>query len=144
MSKSLVEANKISCGEIQENNNNKASKPCVEHKENLPKQSIDDISKRLDNIEKKLANLSEMMERHYAAMQPIEKMLLRLETLYNNLVCLDNKILSQEASLNSMVQKHVKISEYPQDLSKTSKDIYDLIKLLLMNSIVEQTKNIKK
>lgn len=62
----------------------------------------------------------------------------------NNLVFLDSKILSQEVSLNSILQKHVKISEYTQDLSKTSKDIYDLLKLLLMNSIVEQTKDIKK
>jgi len=138
MHKFLAEVSKIS------NDNNKTSKPCVEHKENLAKQPIDDISKRLDNIERSLANLLETMERHYVAMQPIEKMLLRLETLYNNLVCLDSKILSQEASLNSMVQKHVKISEYAQELSKTSKDIYDLVKLLLMNSIVEQTKDIKK
>lgn len=43
-----------------------------------------------------------------------------------------------------MVQKYVKISEYTQDLSKTSKEIYDLMKLLLMNSIIEQTKDIKK
>lgn len=85
-----------------------------------------------------------MVEHHFVAMQPIEKMLLRLETLYNNLVCLDSKVISQEAYLNSMVQKHVKISKYTQELSKTSKDIYDLVKLLLMNSIVEQTKDIKK
>ena len=110
----------------------------------MSQQANEEVNKRLDNIEKTLAKLSETMDRHFVAMQPIEKMLLRLETLYNNLACLDGKILSQEASLNSMVQKHVKISEYTQDLSKTSKEIYDLMKLLLMNSIIEQTKDIKK
>lgn len=141
--KFVAETNKISNEKIQETKK-EYSRPQIEHKENLSRQANEDISNRLDNVEKTLANLSEMMERHFVAMQPIEKMLLRLETLYNNLVCLDSKILSQEASLNSMVQKHVKISEYTQDLSKTSKDIYDLLKLLLMNSIVEQTKDIKK
>lgn len=142
----IVERASQSCNdEIREKNSNKdVSKPRIEHNENLPQQSIEDISKRLENIEKTLSSLSEMMEHHFVAVQPIEKMLLRLETLYNNLVCLDSKILSQEASLNSMVGKHVKISEYTQELSKTSKDIYDLVKLLLMNSIVEQTKGVKK
>lgn len=145
MHKIAASASQCNNDEIHDTNNNKeASKPHIGHNDNLAKLSIEDVSKRLDNIEKTLAGLSEMVERHFVAMQPIEKMLLRLETLYNNLVCLDSKILSQEASLNFMVHKHVKISEYTQDLSKTSKDIYDLIKLLLMNSIVEQTKDIEK
>lgn len=141
--KLVAGAHKMDNDEIHETNK-EASRPKIEHKENMSQQANEDVNKRLDNIENTLAKLSEMMERHFVAMQPIEKMLLRLETLYNNLVCLDSKILSQEASLNSMVQKHVKISEYTQELSKTSKDIYDLVKLLLMNSIVEQTKGIKK
>ena len=141
--KLVAGAHKMDNDEIHETNK-EANRPKIDHKENMSQQANEDVNKRLDNIENTLAKLSEMMERHFVAMQPIEKILLRLETLYNNLACLDGKILSQEASLNSMVQKHVKISEYTQDLSKTSKDIYDLLKLLLMNSIVEQTKDIKK
>lgn len=144
------EFNKLVAGTHKKDNdeihetNKEASRLKIEHKENMSQQANEEVNKRLDNIEKTLAKLSETMDRHFVAMQPIEKMLLRLETLYNNLACLDGKILSQEASLNSMVQKHVKISEYTQDLSKTSKEIYDLMKLLLMNSIIEQTKDIKK
>ena len=141
--KYVAEARKMDNDEIHETNK-EASRPKIEHKENLSKLLNEDVNKRLDNIENTLAKLSEMVERHFVAMQPIEKILLRLEALYNNLVCLESKILSQEVSLNAMVQKHAKISEYSQDLLKTSKDIYDLLKLLLMNSIVEQTKDIKK
>ena len=38
-----------------------------------------------------------------------------------------------------MVEKHVKISEYTQELQKTSKDIFDLMKLMLMGSVVQRT-----
>lgn len=141
--KVIAGAHKIDNDEIHETKI-EASRPKIEQKDTMSQQANEDVNKRLDNIENTLAKLSEMMERHFVAMPPIEKMLLRLETLYNDLVCLDSKILLQEASLNTMVQKHVKISEHMQDLSKTSKDIYDLLKLLLMNSIVEQTKDIKK
>lgn len=112
----------------------------IEHKEVAPKISDEEIVKRLDKLDKTLANLSEMVESHFVAMRPIEQMLQRTETLYNNLIRLDNQILSQEKSLNSMVEKHIQILEYTQDLSTTSKDIYDLMKLVLMNSIVRQTK----
>ncbi len=88
--------------------------------------------------------LSSIMNQHITSLKPLQAMLERLEDLYKKLISLDEEICKQEDSLNGMVEKHVKISEFTQDLSKTSKDIYDLLKLLLMNSIVEQTKDIEK
>ena len=42
-----------------------------------------------------------------------------------------------------MVEKHTKILEYTQDLQKTSEDIFDMMKLMLMDSVVKQTNSNK-
>ena len=79
------------------------------------------------------------MRTHLDSLKPLEELFGRLNTLYNKLLSLEKDILTQEKSLNGMVEKHVKISEYTQELQKTSKDIFDLMKLMLMDSVVQRT-----
>ena len=75
-------------------------------------------------------------------LKPLEESLGRLEILFNKITTLDQSILDQEQSLNGMLERHTLILEYTKELSTTSKDIYDLMKLVLMKSIEDYIKPI--
>ena len=90
-------------------------------------------------LDKSIQNVALVMRTHLDSLKPLEELFGRLNTLYNKLLSLEKDILTQEKSLNGMVEKHVKISEYTQELQKTSKDIFDLMKLMLMDSVVLRT-----
>lgn len=90
-------------------------------------------------LDKSIQDVALVMRTHLDSLKPLEELFGRLNTLYNKLLSLEKDILTQEKSLNGMVEKHVKISEYTQELQKTSKDIFDLMKLILMDSVVQRT-----
>ena len=90
-------------------------------------------------LDKSIQDVALVMRTHLDSLKPLEELFGRLNTLYNKLLSLEKDILTQEKSLNGMVEKHVKISEYTQELQKTSKDIFDLMKLMLMDSVVKNT-----
>lgn len=90
-------------------------------------------------LDKSIQDVAVVMRTHLDSLKPFEDLFGRLNTLYNKLLSLEKDILTQEKSLNGMVEKHVKISEYTQELQKTSKDIFDLMKLMLMDSVVQRT-----
>ncbi len=90
-------------------------------------------------LDKSIQDVALVMRTHLDSLKPLEDLFGRLNTLYNKLLSLEKDILTQEKSLNGMVEKHVKISEYTQELQKTSKDIFDLMKLMLMDSVVLRT-----
>lgn len=90
-------------------------------------------------LDKSIQDVALVMRTHLDSLKPLEELFGRLNTLYNKLLSLEKDILTQEKSLNGMVEKHVKISEYTQELQKTSKDIFDLMKLMLMDSVVLRT-----
>lgn len=91
------------------------------------------------NVRKSIQEVRKSMNNHFTSIKPLEELLERLNTLYNKLISLDKDILSQEKSLNGMVEKHTKILEYTQDLQKTSEEIFDMMKLLVMDSVIKQT-----
>lgn len=91
------------------------------------------------NVRKSIQEVTKSMNNHFTSIKPLEELLERLNTLYNKLISLDKDILSQEKSLNGMVEKHTKILEYTQDLQKTSEEIFDMMKLLVMDSVIKQT-----
>ena len=90
-------------------------------------------------LDKSIQDVALVMRTHLDSLKPLEELFGRLNTLYNKSLSLEKDILTQEKSLNGMVEKHVKISEYTQELQKTSKDIFDLMKLMLMDSVVQRT-----
>lgn len=98
------------------------------------------INARISTIEQKVESMNKTIERQFTSLTPFEKQLSRLESLYKNIDGLDNRIILQEESLKSMVEKHLQITLYTQELSKTSKDVYELMKLVLMDSIISKTK----
>lgn len=91
------------------------------------------------SLDKSIQDVALVMRTHLDSLKPLEELFGRLNTLYNKLLSLEKDILTQEKSLNGMLEKHVKISEYTQELQKTSKDIFDLMKLMLMDSVVQRT-----
>lgn len=108
---------------------------------NLLLKELRGISGRITDLEKKIETIDATIRRQFTSLTPFEKQLSRLETLYKNIDGLDKRILLQEESLKSMVEKHLQITLYTQDLSKTSKEVYELMKLVLMDSIIKKTKN---
>lgn len=108
---------------------------------NLLLRELQRINERISTIEQKVESMNKTIEHQFTSLTPFEKQLSRLETLYKNIDELDNRILLQEESLKSMVERHLQITQYTQELSKTSKDVYELMKLVLMDSIITKTKN---
>lgn len=97
------------------------------------------INNEQTNIKKCIQEFTKSMNNHFTSIKPLEELLGRLNTLYNKLISLDKDILVQEKSLNGMVENHTKILEYTQDLQKTSEEIFDMMKLLIMDSVIKQT-----
>lgn len=107
---------------------------------NLLLMELQRINERISTIEQKVESMNKTIEHQFTSLTPFEKQLSRLETLYKNIDGLDNRILLQEESLKSMVERHLQITLHTQELSKTSKDVYELMKLVLMDSIITKTK----
>lgn len=107
---------------------------------NLLLRELHRIDARISTIEQKVESMNKTIEHQFASLTPFEKHLSKLETLYSSIQGLDKRILLQEESLRSMVEKHMQIAMYSQDLSQTSKDVYELMKLFLLESIMTKTK----
>ncbi len=107
---------------------------------NLLLRELQRINERISTIEQKVETMNKTIECQFTSLIPFEKQLSRLDALYKNIDGLDNRILLQEESLKSMVERHLQITLYTQELSKTSKDVYELMKLVLMDSIITKTK----
>ena len=98
------------------------------------------INERISAVEQRIDSINRNIANQFASLIPFEKQLSRLETLYKNVDGLDNRILLQEESLKSMMEKHLQISLNAEELSQTSKDVFELLKLLVMESIINRTK----
>lgn len=107
---------------------------------NLLLRELHRIDARISTIEQKVESMNKTIEYQFASLTPFEKHLSKLETLYSSIQGLDKRILLQEESLRSMVEKHMQIAMYSQELSQTSKDVYELMKLFLLESIMTKTK----
>ena len=90
-------------------------------------------------IDNSIKDVAKVMRTHLDSLDPLKKLFNKLESLCTELASLDKDILKQEKSLNSMVDKHLQIVGYTHELQKTSKDIFDLMKLMLMDSVVQRT-----
>lgn len=99
-------------------------------------KTIHNENNALDNS---IKDVAKVMRTHLDSLDPLKELLKKLDSLCTELASLDKDILKQEESLNSMVDKHLQIVGYTQELQKTSKDIFDLMKLMLMDSVVSKT-----
>ena len=90
-------------------------------------------------LDNSIKDVAKVMRIHLDSLDPLKELFNNLDSLCTELASLDKDILKQEKSLNSMVDKHLQIVRYTQELQKTSKDIFDLMKLMLMDSVVKNT-----
>lgn len=97
------------------------------------------IHKNNSTLDKSLQDICKGIKPNLDSIKAIEDLLSRLNTLYNKIMSLDKDILNQEKSLNTMVDKHLQIVGYTQELQKTSEEIFELMKLLLMDTVVKST-----
>lgn len=102
-------------------------------------QELQAISKEQASASQCIQELGKSINDHFTSIKPIEELLEKSNALYNKLISLDEDILNQEKSLNGMVAKHTKILEYTHELQKTSEEIFELMKLLLMDSVIKNT-----
>lgn len=100
---------------------------------------LQNVNKEQANIGKYVQDTAKNINNHISALKPLEELLSKLNTLYNNLISLDKDILNQEKSLTNLVAEHTMILEYTKELQNTSEEIFNLMKLLMMDSIVKQT-----
>jgi hypothetical protein len=75
----------------------------------------------------------------------------QIDTLYNNLQKLYDRILDeeeniskQESSLSTMVSRHSQIFEIISEMNNTSKEIFEFMKLYLIQSTLDNFKNNKE
>lgn len=108
-----------------------------EHK--FIEHELQNVTKEQANIGKCVLDTAKNINNHISALKPLEELLSKLNTLYNNLISLDKDILNQEKSLTNLVAEHTMILEYTKELQNTSEEIFNLMKLLMMDSIVKQT-----
>lgn len=90
-------------------------------------------------LDNSIKDVAKVMRTHLDSLEPLKELFNNLHSLCTELASIDKDILKQEKSLNSMVDKHLQIVRYTQELQKTSKDIFDLMKLMLMDSVVKNT-----
>jgi len=104
-------------------------------------KELEKINMRLIALDNKVDNVCGSIEHQFKTLTPFEKQLERLETVYSSIQELERRILSQEESLHSMVDKHCQITKFSLELSKTSKEVYELLRVMLLDSIISKTKN---
>lgn len=63
-----------------------------------------------------------------------------LQNLYTNILDEEEKISKQESSLTSMVSRHSQILEITSEMNKTSREIFEFMKLYLIQSTIDNLK----
>ena len=114
----------------------------------LLKKNVKDLGYSMSYMDKTWQSYIEMVS-------PLESTLNQTIELLNRVKALDESIKlqeqelkktvkehvsTQETSLNSLVEKHVNIAQMTSELNQTSKDVFELLKLRLITSIIDETR----
>ena len=116
----------------------------IRKSENTVLQSLNKVQQNGDEISYKLNTMNFVWKEHLETLEPFEGLLSEINSLIQKLLDADKRISEQEGSINSMVASHLEIAELTNNLNKTASDVFELMRLYLMNSIVEYTKVGKK
>ena len=88
-----------------------------------------------------VSDMTSIWKKHLETLQPFEELLHKTKDLYQNIKQEEESLSKQEESVLSAVEKQAQIAQLTYELNQTSKDIYELMRLYLMNSIVEYSNN---
>ena len=129
--KASIEANNQQCNDLQ-------------NTINIVHSYVIGLEEQLDSLEETINHINTLIDKVHGNtrnMLQIRDMLNKTDKMYKLISSGEERIASQEQSLNGLVERHVKIAELTEDLNKTSHAIFELMRLILIDSISEQVHN---
>lgn len=116
---------------------------------NLIKSNSDSTTNELNKLKETCNNISQFIERSHESNNLLFKridsfgdILISLDNLLEQISGINSQILSQENSLTFVANKHREIAVITDELNRTAKDVFGLMKLLLMSSVVQKSSEI--
>lgn len=82
--------------------------------------------------------MNEQLTKYLPQLKQIDKMYGNLLNLYNKLLDEENRFVKQESSISTMIERHSKILELTSEMNNTSKEIFEFMKLYLIQSTIDQ------
>ena len=78
---------------------------------------------------------------YFQTIKEFDKLLNNFQIIYKKIQEEEEKINKQETSLVGMVDRHAQIFEMTTEMNKTSKEIFEFMKLYLIRSTFDTLKN---
>lgn len=112
------------------------------------KESITSVCNQVLNTEIALHNetknsfdvMNSQLSKYLSQLKQIDLLYCNLQKLYSKLLEEESNISKQEISLTSMVSRHTQILEITSEMNKTSKEIFEFMKLYLIQSTLDNFK----
>ena len=114
----------------------------------LHKENITSICTQILNTEKELHQktknsfdvMNGQLSKYLLQLKQIDALYDNLQKLYTKLLGEEEKISKQESSLTAMVSRHSQIFEITSEMNNTSKEIFEFMKLYLIQSTLDNFK----
>ncbi len=114
----------------------------------LHKENIISICTQILNTDKELHQktkssfdvMNGQLSKYLLQLKQIDSLYVNLQKLYTKLLGEEEKISKQESSLAAMVSRHSQIFEITSEMNKTSKEIFEFMKLYLVQSALDNFK----
>lgn len=121
---------------------NAISKEQIQEKTEVKKEfaRIEDIAQHIEN---KLSQHSTTTERHMKNMETYNEAIIKITHICQEISNVSKDVQQQETSVATMINKHQQIAELTDELNRTAKDVFGLMKLLLMSSVVENSRHLE-
>lgn len=103
-------------------------------------QAFGHVNNNITEFTTNIKVLGTTWEKYLTLFNSLEEAFSRTEELNKELLNTCSGIDEQEKSLATMVQRHVDIANMTSELNKTAKDVFELMKLTLLSSIVDNAK----
>lgn len=101
---------------------------------------IEDVAQYIEN---KLSQHCTTTEKHMKNMETYNEAIIKITHICQEISNVSKDIQQQETSVATMINKHQQIAELTDELNRTAKDVFGLMKLLLMSSVVENSRHLE-
>lgn len=85
--------------------------------------------------------MNEQLTKYLPQLKQIDKMYENLQNLYNKLLDEEVNFVKQESSISTMIEKHANILELTSEMNNISKEIFEFMKLYLIQSTLDNIDN---